>query len=154
MPLRCKNTLIFLFFAFALRFCHLFVHLASAQPAKLEFGGFHILCNNAGVHLEKPFDFPHHISSGGWRKIVEVNLNAVIEGTQLACTEMKRTGGVIINTASLGGLYPMPDSPIYAATKAAVVHFTRSLKHLHQQQNIRVNAIWYILALLGSIPLI
>jgi len=44
---------------------------------------------------------------------------AVIEGTQIACQEFKKSGkgGVVINTASMGGLLPMLDSPIYAATK-------------------------------------
>jgi len=50
-------------------------------------------------------------------------------------------GGVIINTASMGGLLPMPTSPVYAATKAGVVNFTRSLAYLASERRIRVNAI-------------
>src|SRR5204863_5618625 len=50
-------------------------------------------------------------------------------------------GGVIINTASLIGLWPMPSDPVYAAAKAGVVNFSRSLAHLAAEANIRVNAI-------------
>ncbi len=54
---------------------------------------------------------------------------------------MKGRGGVIVNTASIGGLFVIPFSPVYAATKAAVVHFTRSLGYLGQADNIRITAI-------------
>lgn len=49
--------------------------------------------------------------------------------------------GVIINTASLIDLWPMPSAPVYAAAKAGVVNFSRSLAHLADESNIRVNAI-------------
>jgi NAD(P)-dependent dehydrogenase (short-subunit alcohol dehydrogenase family) len=47
---------------------------------------------------------------------------------------------VIINTASMGGLIPMPMGPVYAATKAGVIHLSRSMAHL-AAEGIRVNAI-------------
>ena len=50
-------------------------------------------------------------------------------------------GGVIINTASLVGLWPMPSAPVHAAAKAGVVNFSRSLAHRAEESNIRVNAI-------------
>lgn len=49
--------------------------------------------------------------------------------------------GVIINTASLIGLWPMASAPVYAAAKAGVVNFSRSLAYLAEESNIRVNAI-------------
>jgi NAD(P)-dependent dehydrogenase (short-subunit alcohol dehydrogenase family) len=49
-------------------------------------------------------------------------------------------GGVIVNTASMGGIVPMPTGPIYAASKAGVIHFSRSLGYLGAE-GIRVNAI-------------
>lgn len=48
-------------------------------------------------------------------------------------------GGVIINTASLAGLYPQPRTPVYSAAKFGVVGFTRSFKDFGD--NIRVNAV-------------
>jgi NAD(P)-dependent dehydrogenase (short-subunit alcohol dehydrogenase family) len=56
---------------------------------------------------------------------------------------MKKSGrgGVVVNTASMGGLLPMPGSPVYAATKAGVINFSRSLAYLAMESRIRVNAI-------------
>lgn len=60
----------------------------------------------------------------------------------LALRAMRKSGngGVIINTASMGGIFPMPYNPVYAATKSGVIQFSRSLGNL-QDENIRVSAI-------------
>jgi 15-hydroxyprostaglandin dehydrogenase (NAD) len=114
--------------------------IAAAFACALEhFGRFDIVYNNAGVGGEDLFaDEP-----GPWQKMIDINLTAVIDGTRIAVREMKRTGqgGVVINTASMGGLLPMPGSPVYAATKAGVINFTRSLAYLALEERIRVNAI-------------
>ena len=96
-------------------------------------GALDICFNNAGVE-ERP-DIP-------WRKVVAINTDAVIHGTMLAIDAMQRRGGagVIVNVASAGGIFPMPRAPVYAATKAAVVNYTRSLAHLGRK-NIRVCAL-------------
>ncbi len=103
------------------------------------WGRLDIVCNNAGIGDEDLFGD----EMGRWRRTVDINLTAVIDGTRLAVNEMRRLGkgGVIINTASMGGLLPMPGSPVYAATKAGVVNFSRSLAYLALESGIRVNAI-------------
>ncbi len=102
------------------------------------FGSFDIAHNNAGIAGDDLFED----TSGSWTRMVDINLTAVIDATRIAVREMRRgPGGVIINTASMGGLLPMPNSPVYAATKAGVVNFTRSLSYLAEQHQIRVNAI-------------
>lgn len=102
------------------------------------YGGLDIVCNNAGVGGESIFDD----ESGAWRRMVDINLVSVLDGTRLAVRELRsRGGGVVINTASMGGLLPMPAAPVYAATKAAVIHFTRSLAHLADECGVRVNAV-------------
>jgi 15-hydroxyprostaglandin dehydrogenase (NAD) len=108
--------------------------------AQARFGGLDVLCNNAGVG-EVP-DALLGDRSDAWRKIMDVNLGAVILGTRLGVRALKaRGGGVIVNTASMGGLRPMPNAPVYAATKAGVIHLCRSLAHLKDEANVRVNAI-------------
>jgi 15-hydroxyprostaglandin dehydrogenase (NAD) len=107
--------------------------------AAKRFGRLDIAFNNAGIGGENLFaDDP-----GDWRRIVEIDLVAVIEATRLAVREMRRAGngGAIVNTASLIGLWPMPGAPVYAAAKAGVVNFTRSLGYLEEESGIRVNAI-------------
>lgn len=114
--------------------------LAGAFASAVEhFGRFDIAFNNAGIGGEDLFsDDP-----GDWARVVDIDLTAVIDATRIAVREMRRAGrpGVIINTASMGGLLPMPDSPVYAAAKAGVVNFSRSLGYLAADSNIRVNAI-------------
>jgi NAD(P)-dependent dehydrogenase (short-subunit alcohol dehydrogenase family) len=114
--------------------------LASAFGLATErFGRLDIAFNNAGVGGEDLFaDDP-----GDWKRVVDIDLVAVIDATRLAVREMRRAGraGAIVNTASLIGLWPMPDAPVYAAAKAGVVNFTRSLGYLAEESGIRVNAI-------------
>jgi NAD(P)-dependent dehydrogenase (short-subunit alcohol dehydrogenase family) len=103
------------------------------------FGGLDIVFNNAGIGDEDLFaDDP-----GDWRRLVEIDLNAVIDATRLAVRAMKKSGhgGVIINTASLIGLEPMGFAPVYSAAKAGVIGFTRALAHLAEESRIRVNAV-------------
>ena len=54
---------------------------------------------------------------------------------------MDPKGGVIINTASMAGLYPYKDDPVYGAAKAGVVNFTYSLAPWAAKRNIRVNCV-------------
>ena len=103
------------------------------------FGRLDIAFNNAGVGGDGLFDD----EPGNWKRVIEIDLVAVIDATRLAVRKMRRGGnaGAIVNTASLIGLWPMPDAPVYAAAKAGVVNFTRSLGYLAEESNIRVNAI-------------
>ncbi len=113
---------------------------AAFKAAREAFGRLDIVCNNAGISVRTPLFEDHERE---WVKTIDINLTAVIEGTQQAVLAMQEQGrgGVVINTASMGGLLPMPGSPVYAASKAGVVNFTRSLAYLAEESNIRVNAI-------------
>ncbi len=110
------------------------------ESAAQRFGGPDILVNNAGIATGTP-PFPHTPSEKQARAIA-VNLTAVIRCTQLAIPLMvARGGGVIVNIASLAGINGFALDPVYAATKGAVVMFTRSLAGLFETSNIRVAAI-------------
>ncbi|HXQ58955.1 MAG TPA: SDR family oxidoreductase, partial [Acidimicrobiales bacterium] len=110
------------------------------RTAAEHFGGFDILCNNAGIVCGEPLwpaTDPHLLMTQ-----VGVNLGAVILGTRLAIEPLRaRGGGVVVNTASLGALLPLEDEPGYSATKAGVVMFTRACAALQRTHNIRVNAV-------------
>ncbi|BBN17225.1 prostaglandin reductase 3 [Marchantia polymorpha subsp. ruderalis] len=107
------------------------------------YGRLDVCVNNAGIGEDQNFDAD--LSSDGkgkWRRTMDVNLSAVIDGTRLAVQTMRRTKqpGVIINVASAAGLYPSIAMPIYSASKAGVVMFSRSLGGL-KREGIRVNAL-------------
>jgi NAD(P)-dependent dehydrogenase (short-subunit alcohol dehydrogenase family) len=108
--------------------------------AVAEFGRIDIVHNNAGISEagEDLFAKNAHV----WERVLDIDLRAVILGTQLAVRQMREQGGggVIINTASMAGLDPVGASPVYSAAKAGVVQFTRTLAYL-KAEGIRVNAI-------------
>jgi len=115
------------------------------HACKTNFGRFDVMCNNAGVGGEfGSFNDSENVDSGikNARLVMLINLEAVVIGTQVAMKEMRASsrGGVIINTASMGGIFPMPYNPVYAATKSGVIQFSRSLGYL-AQENINVSAI-------------
>lgn len=104
-----------------------------------QFGRLDILHNNAGIMLGPSFP---ETTLERWRRVLDIDLQAVILGTYLAAPIMQRLGGgVIINTASMSGLYPFPQDPVYAAAKAGVVNFTYSLAPWASARKIRVNCI-------------
>ena len=108
--------------------------------AEKTYGGFDILYNNAGVTTGMPRypDSPEE----NWRRTVEIDLCAVIEGTRQAIPMLRaRGGGVIISTASLAGLFGFQQDPVYAAAKHGVVGLTRALINLKAEMNIRVNCV-------------
>lgn len=105
-----------------------------------QFGGLHIMCNNAGIggsfkrFLDDDFD--------DFDRVMKVNIFGVMVGSQRAARHMERNGGgVIINTTSIGGINAGAGVMAYRATKAAVIHFTRSIAVELAQYDIRVNCV-------------
>jgi NAD(P)-dependent dehydrogenase (short-subunit alcohol dehydrogenase family) len=108
--------------------------------ANKTYGGFDILYNNAGITTGNP-RWPD-CSEDQWMKTVEVDLIAVILATRKAIPLLKaRGGGVIIQTASLAGLFGFQADPVYSAAKHGVVGLTRALVNLKPEANIRVNCV-------------
>ncbi|CAO3573679.1 unnamed protein product [Mortierella alpina] len=108
------------------------------KAAEKHFGGVDIIVNNAGIAEKRPL---WDDDRGVWKKVIDIDLSAVIEGTRLGVLALKKQGrgGVIINTASLAGLYPQSMTPVYSAAKFGVIGLTRSFKDFGH--NIRVNAV-------------
>lgn len=112
---------------------------AMYASAHKTFGTIDIVFNNAGI-VSGPPPFPM-TNPGRVKQVIDIDLTSVILSTQIAIRHMKETGGVIVNTASTGGLTPYLEDAPYAAAKAGVIMFSRSCGPLKEQMNIRVNAV-------------
>ena len=104
-----------------------------------EFGGIHILFNNAGIIRRASVV---ELSEEDWDRVMAVNVKAIF----LMCREVipvmaASGGGCIINTASGWGLAGGPKAAVYCASKGAVVLLTKAMAVDHGAQNIRVNCI-------------
>ena len=105
------------------------------------FGRIDFIMNNAGiVHWEEA----EKVAVADWQKVIDVNLNGVFYCCQAVAGPMiERRRGSIINIASMSGyIVNTPQNQAsYNASKAAVIHLTRSLAAEWAPHNIRVNAI-------------
>tara|TARA_R110001592_G_scaffold240929_2_gene501251 strand:+ start:76847 stop:77623 length:777 start_codon:yes stop_codon:yes gene_type:complete len=100
-----------------------------------------ILVNNAGGGTYSDIET---LSLEQWRSIIELNLDSVFVGTQMAIASMKETGGgSIINVSSVGGLVGSSNLVAYSSAKAGVKLLTKcSAIHCGQHgYNIRINSI-------------
>jgi 3-oxoacyl-[acyl-carrier protein] reductase len=105
-----------------------------------EAGRIDLLVNLAGGTLHKhPIqEFP--VSE--WRQVIDVNLKATFLCCQAVCKPMReRKAGVIINTSSNFGITGGAGRTAYAASKAAVIAFSKSLALEMAPHGVRVNAI-------------
>ena len=77
-----------------------------------------------------------------WDKVVAVNLTGMFDVTRLAIPALKQSkAGVIINMSSIAGRYGFANRSPYAATKWAVIGFTKTLSLELGAHGIRANAI-------------
>jgi NAD(P)-dependent dehydrogenase (short-subunit alcohol dehydrogenase family) len=108
--------------------------------AEAALGPITILVNNAGVPSGAFFT---KTTEDEWREVMSVNLDGVFRVGQEAARRMtaNRTGGSIINIASLLGFGVLKGLSTYSATKAAVVSLTRSMALELARDRIRVNAL-------------
>jgi NAD(P)-dependent dehydrogenase (short-subunit alcohol dehydrogenase family) len=103
------------------------------------FGAVDILVNNAATN---PYQGPTmDIDLPRYDKTWEVNLRGVLVWVQEAWrASMRERGGNIVNIASIGGMSVEPSIGIYNATKAALIHLTRTLA-AELSPGVRVNAV-------------
>lgn len=105
-----------------------------------ELGTPRIVYNNAGIMTADTPGWPE-ATLERIHLVISINASGVILGTRQAVEAMREPGGVIINTASVAALGPLPRDPVYAGTKALVAHFTRSCADLAETHGVRVNAV-------------
>ncbi|MBF6560188.1 MAG: SDR family oxidoreductase [Candidatus Binataceae bacterium] len=102
-----------------------------------------VLCNNAGGGEANWFESGTRQEWDGveiWRRYVDLNLNSVYLVSKEVVPRM-RAGGAICNTSSIAGLLATPILAAYAAAKAGVISYTRTLALQLGPQDIRVNAV-------------
>lgn len=111
------------------------------------FGSFDGLYHVAGGSGRKMGDGPlHELTTDGWNKTMELNLTSLMLSNQAAIKkfiELKK-GGTILNMGSVLGFSPSPEyfvTHAYAAAKAAIIGFSKSIASYYAKDNIRVNVI-------------
>jgi 3-oxoacyl-[acyl-carrier protein] reductase len=110
----------------------------AVQAALDTFGDLHILFNNAGGGVRKPF---HELTDDEWNFVVNLNLHGTYNGVRAVLPHFRSRGvGNIVNTASSLGVLASPQYTAYSSTKAAIIMMTKQLA-MDYGPGIRVNCI-------------
>jgi 3-oxoacyl-[acyl-carrier protein] reductase len=110
-----------------------------AQDVIKEFGHLDILVNNAGINSDKTFVKMDHAS---WRKVLSINLDGVFNCTKVFVDQMlKQNYGRVVNITSVIGQIGNFGQANYAASKAGVAAFTKSLAKELAGKGVTVNAV-------------
>jgi 3-oxoacyl-(acyl-carrier-protein) reductase len=110
-----------------------------AHEVLREFGHLDILVNNAGINFDKTFTKMDHAS---WRRVLSINLDGVFNCTKVFVEQMIERGyGRVVNITSVIGQIGNFGQANYAASKAGVAAFTKSLAKELAGKGITVNAV-------------
>ena len=104
---------------------------------KKEFGYIDILVNNAGIIMDKTLQ---NMNANEWNSVIKINLNGIYNVTKNALPLLRKKGR-IISISSIVGLYGNFGQTNYAASKAGIIGFTKSLAKELGRHGITVNAI-------------
>lgn len=109
------------------------------EEARQTFGGVHILVNNAGMRAD---NLVMRITDEAWDQVLDTNLRGTFLATKAVLRHMIRARwGRIINMTSVVGLSGNAGQANYAAAKAGMLGFTRSVAQEVASRNITVNAV-------------
>lgn len=103
-----------------------------------EMGHVTNLVNNAGITRDKLL---LRMSEADWDQVIGVNLKGTFNCTKTVIRHMLKKGGSIVNVSSITGLMGNAGQSNYAASKAAIIGFTKSLAKEYGERGVRVNAV-------------
>jgi NAD(P)-dependent dehydrogenase (short-subunit alcohol dehydrogenase family) len=104
-----------------------------------DFGQIDVLCNNAGIGCWTNLE---DTSTEAWDRTMAVNIRGMFLCARKVVPAMRASGGgAIVNTASVHSFLSWAGCSVYAASKGAVLAFTRSIALELMEHGIRVNAI-------------
>ncbi|WP_234195621.1 SDR family NAD(P)-dependent oxidoreductase [Pseudacidovorax sp. NFM-22] len=109
------------------------------HAALAEIGPLDVLVNNAGVDQRAFFT---QTTPADWRRLLAVNLEAVLNTTHAVLPGMQARGhGRIVNVASEAGRLGSRGGSVYAAAKGGVIAFTRSIARENGRKGITANVV-------------
>ena len=115
--------------------------VAVVDQAVAEFGGIHILVNNAGGGGAGK-ESPSELTVDQFARTFQLNVFGAWRLAQLCAPHMKKAGyGSIINMSSMSSINKSPAISAYASSKAAINHMTANLAFDYGVDGIRVNAV-------------
>lgn len=103
-----------------------------------DFGGIDVLVNNAGITRDTLL---LRMSEEQWDAVMDNNLKSVFNLTKHSIRHMIRKGGSIINMGSVVGEFGNAGQANYAASKAGIIGFTKSVAKELGSRNVRCNTI-------------
>ena len=109
------------------------------QAAEEGLGDLGVLVNNAGITRD---NLLIRMKDEEWEEVLKTNLTAAFKLTREAVKRMiRRRVGRVINVASVSGLLGTPGQANYAAAKAGLIGFTRSVAKEYAKRGVTVNAV-------------
>jgi NAD(P)-dependent dehydrogenase (short-subunit alcohol dehydrogenase family) len=111
----------------------------AADETESVFGNVHVLCNNAGMGLIGPIELARY---DDWDWGLGVMIGGAVNGIQTLLPRMLAhgEGGHIVNTSSMAGVIPIPNSAIYSTAKAAMIGLAEVLRGELADRGIGVSA--------------
>ncbi|MEM2896351.1 MAG: SDR family NAD(P)-dependent oxidoreductase, partial [Candidatus Bathyarchaeia archaeon] len=102
------------------------------------FNKLNILCNNAGISYSCPLI---KMDEEAWNKVLNINLKGVFLCSKHAIPEMMKTGGSVVNIASVAGIVGLANESAYCASKGGIISLTKAMALELAPHKIRVNCI-------------